>query len=203
MWIIIGLLGFYLIYRLEFRFYLVSMIKMGYSRAIVPMFLLSQRSHWVIHGAAILILCLSTYCFYKASPWAVLLSPALLFLAMIVHAQKQSARTDKVISIAVRLQTSLEREGKKQADINEAICIATLGEEEGAGRGWDPGVTFKGRSLDADWALKEMVKYTMLPTLGLLASRSSLVGHNGIDSPTFRQYEKDCQEIEWKIGAAL
>lgn len=203
MWIVIGLLGFYLIYWLEFRFYLVSIIKMGYSRAIVPMFLLNQSSHWIIHGLVILIFCLSTYSFYRANPWAVLLSPALLLLAMIVHAQKTSSRTDKVVRIAVSLQASLEREGKNQAEINEAVCIAALGEREGAGRGWNLSEPFRSRGLDADWVLKEMVKSTILPSLGLLASRGSLIEHNGDGSSAFKQYEKDCQEIDWKMESAL
>lgn len=202
MWIALGLAGFYLVYRLEFRWYMVSIIKMGYSPMTAPMILLNPRAHLVIHGSAFLIFCTSTYCFFKANPWAMLLSPTLLFLSMIAHAQKQSARTDKVIRTAVHLQTSLERQGKKQADINEAVCIATLG-EEGVGRGWDPNTTFKGRLPDDNWVLKEMVKSTILPCLGLLASRHSLTDHNGAGSSAFKQYEKDCQEIEWKIETAL
>lgn len=203
MWIIIGLFGFYLIYRLEFRFYLVSMIKAGYSPAIVPMFLLNPRAHWILQGLALLIFCLSTCCFYRASPWAVLLSPVLLFLAMTVHAQKQSSRIDKVITLAVGVQTSLERQGESQERINEAVCLATLGEENGAGRGWRTGELLKGRNLSADWELKEMVKCSILPSLGLLASRSSLIMHNGMESSAYKQHEKDCREIDRKIETGL
>jgi hypothetical protein len=182
---------------------LVSMIKMGYSRAIVPMFLLNPYAHWIVQGLVILIFCLSTFSFYKASPWAVLLSPVLLLLAMMVHAEKQSRRTDKVITLAVGIQASLERQGTKQTQINDAICLAALGEEHGSGMAWGVSELLRSRGFDADWELKEMVKGAILPNLGLLASRSSVIEHNGIESLAFKQHQKDCQEIDRKIETSL
>jgi hypothetical protein len=203
MWIIIGLVGFYLIYMLEFRFYLVTMIKMGYSRAIVPMFILNPHAHWIVQGLVILIFCLSTFSFYKANPWAMLLSPVLLLLAMMVHAERQSRRTDKIINLAAGIQASLERQGVKQTQINDAICLAALGEEHGSGTAWDVSELLRSRGFDADWEIKEMVKVTILPNLGLLASRSSIIEHNGIESLAFKQNQKDCQEIDSKIEISL
>jgi hypothetical protein len=187
MWII-GLLGFYLIYLIEFRWYMVSMIKLGNRPSSAPMILLKPFAHYIVHALAICIFCFSTYCFYKVNPWMVLLSPALLFIVMMVNQARQSRRTNQIIAIAVGIQTSMERGGASQVQINDAICVATLG------NGYDLG-------MDCD--LKVLVKNIILPNLGLLASSSSIVLHSSVDSSAFEQHQNECAGIDSKIESTV
>lgn len=187
MWII-GLLGFYLIYRFEFRWYLVSAIKLGNRPSSAPMILLKPYAHYVVHGIAICIFCISTFCFYMANPWMVLLSPALLLVAMVAHAAAQSKRTDQIIALAVDIQTSMERGGASRVQINDAICLAALGD---------------GYDLGLDWDLKQLIQSFILPDLGLLASSDSVFTHSGFDSSAFKQHQKDCAEIDNKIESSI
>ena len=187
MWII-GLLGFYLIYRIEFRCYMVSMIKLGNRPSSAPMILLKPIAHYIVHALAICIFCFSTYSFYNVNPWMTLLSPALLFIAMMVHQARQSRRTDQIIALAVGIQTSMERGGAGRVQINDAISLAALG---------------SGYDLGADCDLKQLVKAFILPNLGLLGSNASIVRHSGLDSSALEQHQRECAEIDSKIDNAL
>jgi hypothetical protein len=160
MWIV-GLLGFYIIYRLIFRWYMVSIIKMGYNPLLVPAFLRYPAFNYAIYATAFCIFCLSTYCFYRVSPWMVLLSPLLLFISMLVDGAKKFSKRDTVIATAVQMQLSMESQGTSQVKISDAICVATLGD---------------GYDLGQDWELKPLLKSYILPTLGLFTTIGSLTG---------------------------
>ncbi len=125
MWIV-GLLGFYIIYKLIFRWYMVSTIKMGHDPLSVPSFLRNRLFHYAIYATAFFVFCFSTYCFYRVNPWMVLLSPLLLFISMFVDGAKQSSKRDKIIATAVQIQLSMEAQGMSQVKISDAICLATF-----------------------------------------------------------------------------
>jgi hypothetical protein len=180
MWIL-GLLGFYVIYRLVFRWHLVSLLKMGYNPLLVPKSLHRPLFNFGIYGLASCIFCFSTYAFYKVNPWMVLLSPSLLFTAMFAHAAKQSKRRDEVIALAVRTQIPLEKGGASRTQINDAISIATLGE---------------GSDLGSDWELNTLMKSYILPTLGLFTAISALTGDGKYVPSAFERYQRDSAEID-------
>jgi hypothetical protein len=180
MWIL-GLLGFYVIYRLIFRWYLVSLLKMGYDPLLAPKSLHRPLFNFGIYGLAFCIFCFSTYTFYKVDPWMVLLSPALLFVAMFAHGAKQSKRRDEVIALAVRTQIPLEKLGASRAQINDAISVATLGE---------------GFDLGSDWELNTLPKSYILPTLGLFTAISALTRGDEYDLRSLERYHKDSAEID-------
>jgi len=150
-----------------------------------------ERSGFRCGSLDCLVFTLSTdlsFCFYMANPWMVLLSPALLLVAMVAHAAAQSKRTDQIIALAVDIQTSMERGGASRVQINDAICLAALGD---------------GYDLGLDWDLKQLIQSFILPDLGLLASSDSVFTHSGFDSSAFKQHQKDCAEIDNKIESSI
>jgi hypothetical protein len=187
MWIIVGITGFYLIYRLEFRWYMVSVIKMGLNPMGVPMILLNPRAHYLIHGIAVGLFCFSTFCFYEMNHWLVLLAPVAVLVAWAVHGLKQSTLRDRVIVLAASIAVAQKRNGASRTQINDAICLATLG---------------SGYDIGSDYDLKVLMKGMILPTLGLLPTFSSLVAGGDFDSPVVRRYHSDCKDIDTKIDDA-
>jgi hypothetical protein len=180
MWII-GLLGFYIIYRLIFRWYMKILLKMGYNPGLAPGFFRYRLIHYSIYVIAICIFCISTYCFYTVNPWMVLLSPLLLFVSMLVDGAKTGSRRDKIIASAVRMQVSMEAQGLSQTQINDAICLATLGDCSDLGN---------------DMELKQLLKHYILPTLGLFTAARALRGECNYDPRTLGRYMKDSDEID-------
>jgi hypothetical protein len=181
MWIVIGLLGFYLIYRLEFRWYMVSLIRMGYNRAIVPMFLLHPISHYIIHAIAICLFCISTYCFYRINPWMVTLSPILLIISMLVDGAKKQNSRNRVIRLAVVAQIDMLAKGANQVQINNAVCAMALG----------PASEF-----DSDHDLKDLLKSYILPSLGLFTTAQALTADGKFIPAVLERHLKDREEID-------
>ena len=179
MWIV-GLLGFYIIYRLFFRWYMLSTIKMGHDPLSVPSFLRNRLFHYAIYATAFFVFCFSTYCFYRVNPWMVLLSPLLLFISILVDGAKQSSKKNKIIATAVQIQLSMEAQGMSQVKISDAICLATLGD---------------GYDLGKDWELKPLLKSYILPAHGLSATIGLLTG-DGNFTKVLDRYEKDSSEID-------
>lgn len=178
---IAGLLGFYIIYRLIFRWYMKALLKMGYNPLLAPGILRNPRIHYLIYGIAFCMFCFSTYCFYTVNPWMVLLSPLLLFISMLVDGAKTGSTRDKLIASAVRIQVSMEAQGLSQAQINEAICLATLGD---------------GSDLGNDMELKQLLKHYILPTLGLFTTAGALTGDGKQATRSLERYMKDSNEID-------
>jgi hypothetical protein len=180
MWIV-GLFGFYIIYRLIFRWYMMSQIKMCYNSLSVPSFLRHSSFNYAIYATAFCIFCLSTYCFYRVSPWMVLLSPLLLVISAFVDRVMKSRKREKIIATAVRIQLSMESQGMSQAKISDAICTATLGD---------------GYDLGQDWWPKPLLKNYILPTLGLFTTINTLTGDGNFAPRVLDRYEKDCKEFD-------
>ncbi len=178
---IAGLLGFYIIYRLIFRWYTKALLKMGYNPILAPGLFRYSLTHYSIYAIAFCVFCFSTYCFYRVSPWMVLLSPLLLFIAMLVDGAKTGSKRDQIIASAVRMQVSMEAQEASQEQINEAICVATLGVGSGLGKNLE---------------LKQLLKHYILPTLGLFTTAGTLTGDGKYVTKTMDQFMNDSKEID-------
>jgi hypothetical protein len=183
MWIILGLLGFYILYRLIFRWYLVTLLKMGHNPFLAPALLRYPFFNFGLYALAFCIFCFATYSFYRAAPWMVLLSPALLFVAMMVHAARQTSTRDDAIAVAVRTQILMQKQGATREQISDAISIAALGEGSGL-------------AVDPDWELKQLLKSYILPTLGVFTTLSALTSDGEHLPSTVERYQKDSAEID-------
>ncbi|HEU5407757.1 MAG TPA: hypothetical protein VFU48_08310 [Nitrospira sp.] len=189
MFIAIGIVGFYLIYRLEFRWYVVSVTRLSADPTGGPMFLLNPRAHYFIHAVAILLFCGSTFCLYKASPWLVLLAPVAILGAWVVHVLVQAKLRDRTIAMAATLAVAEQRKGSSRVQINDAICLATLGRDCELGLDHDP---------------KMLLRVTILPKLGLMPMPRSLMSADAdSNSHVMKEYAEQCAEIDAKFDDAV
>jgi hypothetical protein len=82
----------------------------------------------------------------------------------------------------------MERGGASQVKINDAICLATLGD---------------GYELGLDYDLKRLIRAFILPNLGLLASSDSIIRISGFDSSAFVQHQRESAEMDCKIERTI
>lgn len=189
MFIALGLLGLYLIYRIEFRWYTVTLAKMNADPTSGPEILLNPLAHYIFHAVIILSFCASTFCFYKVNPWFVLISPIILVVFWIGHIAIRAREKDRVIALAATIVVAERRKGSSRLEINDAICLATLG---------------KDCELGTDCDAKALLKFTILPKLGLFTTRPSMaLAGSDSKSHVVQLYMEECAEIDTKFEDAV
>ena len=94
---------------------------------------------------------------------------------------------DRVIATAASIAVAQGQNGATPTQINDAICLATLG---------------SGSDLGLDYDLKTLLRIVVFPRLGLLPSFRALVAGGEYDSPNVRRYRADCEDIDARFEAA-
>lgn len=149
MWII-GTLVFYLFYRFTVVWYLRLWT---FSDPLQRPYL--WRSGWYhicIFAISITLLTVSGYFFFRSNPWLSIAPIPLVLLSLIVFSTKRRNRLNSIISKAVEIQVRMEQQGEPQLKINQAISLATTGDD-----------------YTNEHDLKSFIKFSILSHEGLLS----------------------------------
>lgn len=124
MWVL-GLVLFYLFYRVAIVYYLGMYFKPSLQR---PMASIYSWFHPTILTISVVLFLASAFFFFLTSPWLAVIPLPLAAIFLYVFMERVNRRRLNMLEKAVEIQVTMEREGRHQNEINKAVYLGVTGE---------------------------------------------------------------------------
>lgn len=124
MWML-GLVLFYLFYRVAIVFYLGMYFKPSLER---PMGSIYGWFHPTIISISVVLFLASAFFFFLTNPWLAIVPFPLTAIFLYAFMERISRRRQQMLEKAVEIQVTMEREGRPQSEINKAVYLGVTGE---------------------------------------------------------------------------
>lgn len=152
MWAL-GLVVFYLFYRVAIVYYFGMYFKPSLER---PMASIYGWFHPTIITVSVVLFLASAFFFFLTNPWLAIVPLPLTAIFLMAFANKTNKQREQMLEKAVEIQVTMERQGRPQTEINKAVYL---------------GVTGEVYTLETDSDLKSFMTYCVLSrTMGFNAS---------------------------------
>jgi hypothetical protein len=168
MWIA-GLLVYYLFYRFHIAWYLSLWTKSPLER---PYYWGRTWYHVAALAIAILLFALSVFLFSRTNGWLLFVPLVLFPISTFLLKQKRGKKLDEAVRTAVALDHLLLAQRESRSDINRYIAKQLLGSEPS--KFW----------VGDDWDVRSILKFYILPQLGLYDVQSDLASEEKPGSMT-------------------
>lgn len=124
MWAL-GLLFFYLFYRVAIVYYLGMYFKPSMKR---PMGSIYGWFHPTIISISVVLFLASAFFFFLTNPWLAIVPFPLTAIFLYVFVDRIMRQRKQMLEKAVEIQVTMEREGRPQSEINKAVYLGVTGE---------------------------------------------------------------------------
>lgn len=124
MWVL-GLVLFYLFYRVAIVYYFGMFFKPSLER---PMASIYRWFHPTIITISVVLFLASALFFFLTNPWLAIVPLPLTAIFLMAFANRTNNRREKMLEKAVEIQVTMEREGRPQTEINKAVYLGVTGE---------------------------------------------------------------------------
>ncbi|SPE17981.1 membrane hypothetical protein [Candidatus Sulfotelmatomonas gaucii] len=124
MWAL-GLLFFYLFYRVAIVYYLGMYFKPSLKR---PMGSIYRWFHPTVITVSVVLFLASVFFFFLTNPWLVIVPFPLTAIFLYAFVDRVNRQRQQMLEKAVEIQVTMEREGRPQSEIDKAVYLGVTGE---------------------------------------------------------------------------